>query len=110
MNNGIVNEKIKCCKCGGYARWYYMPGSNDSTDGKEDYYCDKHVSRGCTCNWRNVQQEPPPTDNNDWKWITAYDGKPLPAETYWVRLDEQGREYPCCEYDYEKDGFLVNEK
>ena len=22
-----------------------------------------------------------------------------------IPLDEQGREYPCCEYDYDEDGY-----
>ena len=27
------------------------------------------------------------------------------ATWLYIPLDEKGREYPCCEYDYDEDGF-----
>ncbi len=46
--------------------------------GGDKYYCEDHVPRGCSC-------------------MADDDGNP--------QLDEQGREYPCCEYDYNEKGF-----
>jgi hypothetical protein len=46
------------------------------------YYCEEHVPRGCSC-------------------MTDDDGNP--------ELDEQGRELPCCEYDYNEKGFYQSE-
>ena len=56
------------------AVWHYAPWS-PSAQVRD--YCDECVPRGCSCN------EP-------------LDGS---AET----LDECGRRYPCCEYDYVGD-------
>lgn len=39
------------------------------------FYCDEHVPRGCSCN----DQEDP--------------------------YDDMGREFPCCEYMFESQGF-----
>ena len=43
-----------------------------------NYYCEDHVSRGCSCNMEEDGTQP---------------------------LDDKGREYPCCEYDYNQDGY-----
>jgi hypothetical protein len=45
-----------------------------------NYYCDLHVPRGCSCNLLEDGSE---------------------------NLDELGRSYPCCEYDYDPDGFIL---
>jgi len=99
----INMEKETCQICGKMAVWFYMPGY----DGKKDdhpYYCDECVPRGCSCNHQSIRDEdyhPPggikPTpEDGPIKWID---------EHTWTNVDEQGREYPCCEYDYDKDGF-----
>lgn len=86
-----LHPYIPCCLCGKKAVWSYMP-SNWS-------YCEDCVPRGCSCtrNYCDEQSkldelyESPPTDpNHKWKW--------LEENGIWVSLDEQGREYPCCEY------------
>lgn len=43
-----------------------------------DYWCDECVSRGCSCNLNDDGTMP---------------------------LDESGKEYPCCEYDYSEEGY-----
>lgn len=68
--------------------------------GYDHYNCDDCVPRGCTCNFR--YDELPSADEvegKDWKWIEGYGSK------FWVTLDERGREYPCCEYDFQKEGY-----
>jgi hypothetical protein len=65
--------KHQCDKCEKIAVWLYMPG-------RGGYYCDEHVSRGCSCN----------EDEN---------GNQM--------LDKEGRELPCCEYDYFEKGIEV---
>lgn len=69
--------KFIVCKefpCFAKAVWYYAP----SHDG-DDYYCDKHVPRGCSCN--------------------------IDPDTNIEDTDDQGRLLPCCEFDYEANGF-----
>jgi len=46
------------------------------------YYCEGCVPRGCSC-------------------MVKDDGTP--------EQDEQGRELPCCEYDYNEKGFRFQE-
>ena len=91
-----------CSKCNKkMAVWYYMPGYDGES---KPYYCDECVPRGCSCNHQSIRDEdysPPggikPTpEDGPIKWID---------EHTWTNVDEQGREYPCCEYDYDKDGF-----
>lgn len=53
--------------------------------GKENY-CDKHVSRGCSCNAELKEG----IDRNS-------EEAKLP-ENYVEQLDEKGRKLPCCEY------------
>ena len=51
----------------------------------EGYYCDNHVPRGCSCN--------------------------LDFDSNIEYTDDSGRFLPCCEYDYEINGFdLLPEK
>lgn len=49
------------------------------SDMDGSYYCDAHVPRGCSCNWD--------------------------SETQTEILDDDGRQLPCCEYDYNVGGF-----
>lgn len=72
--------KYKCCKCDKTAVWCYIPGQ----EGKDDYYCDDCVRRGCSCN---------------------IDPVTLVEDT-----DEKGRLFPCCEYLYDDRGFEVSEE
>jgi hypothetical protein len=66
---------ISCCKCSNMAVWFYQPMS----DSLNRYFCDECIKRGCSCNIN------PDTGQED--------------------LDELGRCYPCCEYDYDDRGF-----
>lgn len=92
------------CDCGKVATWLYMPGFKDG----RNFVCDECVNRGCECNhnYCDVNSYHPPLDSPelpdgeegvDWKWIET--------DKVWCYIDELGREYPCCEYDYEKDGY-----
>lgn len=46
------------------------------------YCCDDHVPRGCSCNIDENGIEP---------------------------VDEKGRLFPCCEWDYSEKGFRVHD-
>lgn len=78
--------KIKC-KCGKLATWYYMP------DEHEWACCDNCVPRGCTCNDYPVDGNYENSDPKNWK----------------QELDEEGREFPCCEWWYNKEGWDEDE-
>lgn len=69
--------KALCCKCRTLAVWKYMPWSATRVDR---FYCEEHIHRGCSCNILHDGTEP---------------------------LDEKGRQFPCCEYDYSEKGFQV---
>lgn len=69
---------IKCCKCNLMATWWYMPG-----DAINCFYCDKCVPRGCSCN-------------------REYDENGNIIKEY---FDDIGRSLPCCEYDYDENGY-----
>jgi hypothetical protein len=101
-----MNKEL--CRCGKIAVWVYSPGYGG---GMSPFSCDDCVSRGCSCNYYtiNVESYQPPIDdpelpegiiNIDWKWID---------DTTWVYLDEKGRKYPCCEYDYSEKGFDIDD-
>ena len=97
------------CDCGNIAKWLYMP----FTDSKENpFYCDDCVPRGCSCNNRYVGSSYDFQDNGpdlsedgvegkDWKWLE--EGK------VWCYIDNQGRQFPCCEYDWEEEGYEKEE-
>jgi len=110
----------KLCNCGKLCVWIYAP----VTDSKESpYYCDDCVPRGCSCNYRFSDKNaynppledfeielPEGVENVDWKWVFKEKTKhreEIKPNTCWVYLDEKGREYPCCEYDYDEDGFDI---
>jgi hypothetical protein len=93
------------CKCNNIATWDYLPGLDD------DVFCDECVPRGCECTHRYVSKDVynPPLENPDspkgnegieWKWLDE-------NKTHWCFIDEQGREYPCCEFSYDPDGIDV---
>ena len=80
--------KQRCCKCDRIATWVYGPGATDSSGL---FFCDDHVSRGCSCN--DIIAD-----------MLAPKGHP-DADFVVVPVDEQGRYLPCIEYDYEANGF-----
>lgn len=93
------------CECGQLAVWVYMPGFSS---GASPYFCEDCVPRGCSCNHRyvDVMAYNPPLETPDlpdgeegvdWKWIVK--------DKVWCYVDDDGREYPCCEYDYDDPGF-----
>lgn len=93
------------CDCGKLATWCYMPGFSS---GCNPHFCDDCVPRGCECNYRycklettqpfeDITELPEGEENVNWKWIE--EGK------IWVYIDEEGREYPCAEYDWDSDGY-----
>lgn len=98
-------HKNELCDCGQKATWLYMPGFKEG----RPFFCDDCVPRGCECNHRyvDVNSYAPPLDSpdlpegTDWKWIEK--------DKVWCYIDEKGREYPCCEYDYEEEGFEKDE-
>ena len=96
------------CDCGKLATWTYMP----SNIMAHPFWCDDCVNRGCSCNHNHVGssydfQDGEPDLSEDgvegvnWKWIKK--GK------IWATIDEKGREWPCCEFDYEEEGFDEND-
>lgn len=77
--------KIECDKCRDMAVWLYAP--SDGTG----FYCDSHVPRGCSC--------------NDVPLVLGARPGHFGADIMIRYRDPQGREFPCCEYNYEEDGF-----
>ena len=89
------------CDCGKVAVWCYMPGYSS---GSSPYSCDDCVGRGCSCNHRYVKDElfkegdpPEGEEGKDWVWIVN--------GSIWTSIDDNGREWPCAEYDYDPDGY-----
>jgi len=63
------------------------------SDGDDAFKCDKCVPRGCTCQQDFVNDE-------------DYMKDELTGEEPKVSLiDEKGRLLPCCEWEYDKEGF-----
>ena len=89
------------CDCRNKATWLYMPGFREGSP----FFCDDCVNRGCECNHRyvDVNAYHPPLENPDmpegidWKWIEK--------DKIWCSIDDKGREWPCCEYDYDEEGY-----
>jgi len=92
------------CSCGKIAQWIYIPSGDDK------YWCDDCISspddKGCSCNWCDYESEKPHgEENKDWRFIPSYK-----EQTTWEYLDEKGRPYPCCEYEYVENGFDIKVK
>lgn len=85
-------NKYKCCKCNKIAVWCYLPTAI--------FYCDEHVPRGCYCNSRHIKEDGNP-DNENFIWLDD-------NHTLYEYLDEKGRRSPCCEYDYDENGFEID--
>lgn len=93
-----------CDNCQEKAVWHYMPG--------DQMMCEEHVPRGCSCNHRYVSPDAyhpklsKPDDpyveggieGVDWKWIDE-------EKTHWSTIDEMGREFPCCEWNYDNKKY-----
>jgi len=99
------------------AVYLYMPSSSNKHN---PYYCEECVSRGCSCNYHhaNLKDFQPPLESGeipegiegkDWKWVereaTEHSAAISKEDGLFVYLDENGREYPCCEYMYDEEGF-----
>lgn len=74
-------SKKKCDKCPKMAVWEYAPSDGDRA------YCEDCVPRGCSCNVIDWESEDESDANQ--------------------RRDDEGRIYPCCEYDYDETGWSV---
>ena len=110
--------KYLCWKCKvNTAEWVYMPGYAGKVQG-EEYFCDDCISspedNGCSCNWHYAGigasaecqwevTQPKGVQGVNWRWIDE-------NEKSWINLDEKGRPFPCCEFDYEKGGFDIERK
>ena len=94
------------------------------SSGCSPYTCDEHVPRGCThCNLKNIGENrfysgnenepdylPDGVEGVDWEWVLKIDDstKPIPDKFYWQYLDN-GKEWPCSEFDYSENGFVTDE-
>lgn len=98
------------CDCGKIAIWVYAPGYSN---GGNPYFCNDCVSRGCSCNNHHTDvnayypsldspELPTGEEGKNWKWVDISKGE-------WTHIDEMGREYPCCEYFFEEDGWDIDE-
>jgi len=75
-----ISRELIECQCGKLATWAYLP--------KGDWYrCDGCVPRGCDCNMLFDEQ-----GNLVKEW-----------------LDDDGRQLPCCEWNYYEEGFDFDE-
>lgn len=114
----------RCSCCNNKAVWEYMPSHNGKI-----FYCDNCVPRGCTCNLFNIEEIPETEFHNkinnikfwDTESVKKYTNGEISDEefdnlgslekkvnsTYYEILDEYGRRLPCCEYDYNEDGFEI---
>ena len=101
--------------CQNDAKWLYMPGYSS---GCSPFVCDEHVSRGCSCNTHSVNEEyrDLPSENEiegvDWEWLKIGDDRVEflieNEKEYWWSLDN-GRPYPCSEYEWSESGFVTEE-
>lgn len=112
-----IDNKEKC-DCGKMAVWYYMP-STDSNNFNP-YSCDDCIStpesQPCSCNYNYTKGEfaeelPKGVEGKDWRWVThpgsEHMGQITKEEGIFINLDEKGRPYPCCEYDYDEEGYDI---
>lgn len=83
------------CDCGKDAVYLLMSASKDCMN---PYYCDDCVSRGCSCNNYFIKDDYPEDHTSG--------GYKMEGDIL-IPIDEQGREYPCVEYDYSKDGYEI---
>lgn len=122
MTKKGTKKKHRCCHCKNEAKWIVM----SSSKGEYSFYCDECVPRGCTCNLCDLEFDgEPPKDANVIWWTKAdYENNftkcateeellllstktRQPDSFFYEYLDEKGRREPCCEIEYEEDGFEV---
>lgn len=113
-------RNAKCCECDKMAVWINMAASRE----ENLFYCDDHVPRGCTCNLCDIDFDGIPEKDENLLWWTKEDyeknfrncttekeieelatTKRQVNSFFYEYLDEKGRRYPCCEYEYDEDGF-----
>ena len=107
------------CDCGNIATYLYMPGRSD----EQNFFCEDCVPRGCSCEWTYASRHaygptpleedlmPEGVEGKDWKWIERAadeEYEEIKKGEVWVYIDEQGREYPCCEFMWDANGFNKN--
>jgi len=99
-----MSKFYKCSHCKEKAVYWYAPATNKKCNR---YYCEEHVPRGCTCNHRYVKEDAytPSLNNPDYPTSEDIPFKWIKENEIWCHLDNKGREYPCCEYWYEEEGF-----
>lgn len=99
--------KKELCDCGKLAVWLYMPGFSS---GDSPFFCDDCVPRGCSCNHHYVSVDAyiPPLDSPELPTEEDHPIKWIEDDKVWCHVDEQGREYPCCEYEYDEEGFEID--
>jgi len=99
-----MDNNLEKCNCGKVATWLYMP----SNDFNNPFCCDNCVPRGCSCNNRYIGDgndfvdETPDlsedgVEGKDWKW--------LEKDKSWCYIDDKGIQWPCCEWDYDEEGY-----
>jgi hypothetical protein len=76
-----------CCKCPNKAVWKYAPADTYPSGDPRRFYCEEHVSRGCSCNRIDLSD---PNSEEEHK-------------------DPEGRLLPCCEYDWNDEGYVIQE-
>jgi hypothetical protein len=106
-----MKNELEICSCGKIATWLYMPLSDNYP-----YYCDEHVPRGCSCNNSYLEEEPDIIEHFiDIGQKFRIEDREIQGEhseylshKMVVRLDDDGRELPCCEFMHlEMDAELI---
>lgn len=106
-----MENELEICSCGKNATWLYMPSSDNYP-----YYCDEHVPRGCSCNDTLLEFEPDIIDFYIEKGLKfRLEDRMIQGEhseylshKFVIRLDDEGRELPCCEFMHlELDAELI---
>jgi hypothetical protein len=132
LNYFFKKEICINCNSGKVVKWCYMPGYSDKRYVLNDYHCEDCVPRGCSCN--NIDFKDIDKNNLNKEKFKAINygskiherGKELEiiedqntikvlannltekqlSNFELVPLDNNGKEFPCCEYFYEENGFL----
>lgn len=97
----------RCSQCNRPATWLYMPGSQGQV-----FFCNDHVPVGCGCNNHDIEMDgEPDIDRGDVVWwpkdtqnFDLLDKERKPDSYHYQYLMENGRLFPCCEYDYDPEG------
>ena len=93
--------KKNCVSCGhNMAVWEYMP--NDDISYCNDCIYDADGNNGCSCNWQYGSDDEIPEGILDFDYRWVYKKKRI-----WIKLNENGKPYPCVEFDYDEDGFDI---